>query len=165
MSAPRAHDRSAGKTGGGRGTGPVRWFLHGGWYVFAIVLSLGMLSFVPFLHVALRLRRPLAWLWVGLYTAAVVALFQVTGRTYAGGLIAGLMVIASVHAIVLRRSVWSPAAGPAHGTASATARSSSRADPGGRCTPRTTSQCAGPRVAGQKLNWSTLSAVNINGLS
>jgi hypothetical protein len=119
MTAPRAHDRPAPKTGGSRGAGPVRWFLHGGWYVFVIVLSLGMLSFVPFLHAALRLRRPLPWLWVGLYTAAVVALFQLTNRTYAGGLIAGLMVVASVHAIVLRRSVWSPAAEPAPGTATA----------------------------------------------
>jgi hypothetical protein len=48
-------------------TGPLRWFLRGGWYPFVIVLSLGILSFVPFTHAALRTRQALMWLWTVLY--------------------------------------------------------------------------------------------------
>ncbi|TQM09258.1 hypothetical protein [Pseudonocardia kunmingensis] len=90
-------------------SGPVSWFLRGGWYLFVIVLSLGMLSFVPFVHAALRTRRPLMWLWATLYTAAVVALFLVTGTVDVGGMAIGLTIIAAVHSVVLRRQVWSSA--------------------------------------------------------
>jgi hypothetical protein len=90
--------------------GPLQWFARGGWYVFVVVLSLGMLSFVPFLHAATRTRKPLMWLWVALYTAAVVTLFLFTGTGNAGGFAVGLMIIASVHSVVLRQQVWPPTA-------------------------------------------------------
>ncbi len=93
-------------------TGPLSWFARGGWYVFVVVLSFGMLSFVPFVHAATRLRRPLAWLWVVLYTSAVVALFLVTGTTNVGGLAIGLTIVAAVHSVVLRQQVWPSSAVP-----------------------------------------------------
>jgi hypothetical protein len=93
-------------------TGPLQWFARGGWYVFVVVLSLGMLSFVPFLHAATRTRKPLMWLWVALYTAAVVTLFLITGTANVGGIAAGLMIIASVHSVVLRQQVWPPTTAP-----------------------------------------------------
>jgi hypothetical protein len=68
-----------------------------------VVLSLGMLSFLPFLHAATRTRKPLMWLWVALYTAAVVTLFLFTGTGNVGG-------IASVPSVVLRQQVWPPTA-------------------------------------------------------
>jgi hypothetical protein len=91
-------------------TGPLQWFSRGGWYVFVVVLSLGMLSFVPFLHAATRTRKPLMWLWVALYTAAVVTLFLITGTANVGGFAIGLMIVASVHSVVLRQQVWPPTA-------------------------------------------------------
>jgi hypothetical protein len=91
-------------------TGPLQWFARGGWYPFMIVMSLGMLSFVPFVHAALRLRRALAWLWAGLYSAAVITLLMTAQHAEVGGWAIGLMIIASVHSLVLRRQVW-PSAG------------------------------------------------------
>ncbi|WP_433287043.1 ComEA family DNA-binding protein [Pseudonocardia sp. CA-142604] len=90
--------------------GPLRWFAHGGWYLFVVVLSAGTLSFVPFLHAAIRTRKPLAWLWTALYTAAVITLFNLTGTVNVGGLALGLMIIAVVHSVVLRQQVWPPRA-------------------------------------------------------
>jgi hypothetical protein len=52
------------------------------------------------------------WLWAVLYTAAVVALFLVTGTTNVGGFAIGLMIIASVHSVVLRQQVWPSATVP-----------------------------------------------------
>jgi DNA uptake protein ComE-like DNA-binding protein len=111
MSTPNANDRPAPAAppparGAARG-GPVGWFLRGGWYPFVVVLSLGMLSFVPFLHAALRTRRPLVWLSLVVYAAAVVALFVLVGRTNVGGYALGLMIVASIHSLVLRTRVWS----------------------------------------------------------
>jgi hypothetical protein len=97
MTAPKTRPR----------TGPLRWFLRGGWYPFVIVLSLGILSFVPFTHAALRTRRALMWLWTVLYSAAVIALFTMSDRTQVGGYAMGLMIIASIHSLALRRQVWS----------------------------------------------------------
>jgi hypothetical protein len=91
----------------GRSSGPVGWFRRGGWYVFVVVLSLGILSFVPFVHAALRTRRPLMWLWAVLYTAAVITLFNLTPQIDIGGLAVSLMIVAAVHSLVLRRQVWS----------------------------------------------------------
>lgn len=98
---------------GGESTGRrlLRWFSRGGWYLVLVVLSIGMLSFVPFVHAALRLRRsPLLWLWAVLYTAAVIIMFQFTDTRQIGGVIIGLTVVATVHSAMLRRKVWSPAA-------------------------------------------------------
>jgi hypothetical protein len=92
--------------------GPLSWFARGGWYLFVVVLSLGILSFVPFVHAATRLRRPLAWLWAVLYTSAVVALFLVPSTPSVGGFMIGLMIVASVHSVVLRQQVWPASALP-----------------------------------------------------
>jgi len=89
-----------------RRSGPVGWFLRGGWYPFVIVLSLGMLSFVPFVHAAIRTRRPLMWLAAVLYTAAVVTLFVLAGPYRVGGWMIGLLIVAAVHSLVLRQRVW-----------------------------------------------------------
>ncbi|MGW5052765.1 ComEA family DNA-binding protein [Actinokineospora sp. NPDC004072] len=51
-------------------TAPVRSRLGGRWYYPVVILSAGVLSVVPFLHAALRLRRPSAWVWVGVYGLA-----------------------------------------------------------------------------------------------
>jgi hypothetical protein len=88
--------------------GPLGWFARGGWYLFVVVLSFGTLSFVPFLHAAIRTRKPLMWLWAVLYTAAVVALFILTGKVNVGGFAVGLTIIAAVHSVVLRQQVWPP---------------------------------------------------------
>lgn len=91
----------------GERLGPLQWFARGGWYILVVVGSLGMLSFVPFLHAATRLRTPVGWLWVALYSAAVIWLFSLTGPdSDMGGLAIGLMIIAVVHTVVLRRQVW-----------------------------------------------------------
>jgi hypothetical protein len=55
------------------------WLGRGRWYPFVVVLSLGILSFVPFVHAAARTRRPLMMLAALLYTAAVVAIFVLVG--------------------------------------------------------------------------------------
>jgi hypothetical protein len=87
--------------------GPITWFLHGGWYLFVVVLSLGILSFVPFLHAAIRTRRPLMSIFVVLYSGAVITLFiLLTPQTNVGGFIVGLLIIAAVHSAVLPRQVW-----------------------------------------------------------
>ncbi len=91
--------------------GPLRWFAQGGWYLFVIVLSLGILSFVPFVHAATRVRRPLMWLWMALYTAAVITIFF-TDSPAKGGFALSLMIIASIHSVVLRHQVWPTTATP-----------------------------------------------------
>ncbi len=106
MPGPNGTFPPAGGPGPAPGTGPLQWFARGGWYVFVVVLSLGMLSFVPFVHAATRTRAPLMWLWVVLYTTAVVTMFLVTGTVDIGGYAIGLMIVASIHAIVLRSQVW-----------------------------------------------------------
>jgi hypothetical protein len=103
MTAPAPHATP----GTVRRAGPLAWFLHGGWYVFVVVPSLGMLSFVPFVHAALRTGRALTWLWAALYIAAVISLFVLAPGTNVGGSMIGLMIVASVHSLVLRRQVWS----------------------------------------------------------
>jgi hypothetical protein len=91
-----------------------RWFTRGGWYVVVIVGSLSMLSFVPFVHAALRLRRPSAWAFAVLYTAAVVGIFLMPGSRQRGGVAIAVLIVAAVHAVILRRQVWPAAvtAGP-----------------------------------------------------
>ena len=87
-------------------TGPLQWFARGGWYPFVIVLSMSLLTFVPFVHAALRIRRVLTWVWAGLYSAAVIALLMAAQHGNVGGYAIGLMIVASIHSLVLRRQVW-----------------------------------------------------------
>jgi len=82
------------------------WLGRGRWYPFVVVLSLGILTFVPFVHAATRTRRPLMVLTAALYTAAVVVLFMSTGQTYFGGLLFGLLIIGGVHSVLIRPYVW-----------------------------------------------------------
>jgi hypothetical protein len=50
------------------------------WYPAVPLLTLGLLTFLPFLHAAIRLRRP--WLWLATVTFALVAagVFYVSGQ-------------------------------------------------------------------------------------
>jgi hypothetical protein len=82
------------------------WIGRGRWYPFVVVLSLGMLTFVPFVHAATRTRRPLMVLTAALYTAAVVALFMSTKQDYFGGLLFGLLIVGGVHSVLIRPYVW-----------------------------------------------------------
>lgn len=95
---------------------PWRWFTEGGWYLFVVVLTLGIGSPIPFAHAAVRLRRPLATVWPFLYAAVVVALMTLVPRgedgdnSALGGLIIGLIVVAFCHLLWVKRQVW-PQAG------------------------------------------------------
>jgi hypothetical protein len=105
----------------------------GGWYFFVVLLSFGILTPIPFAHAATRLKSPVHWLWPVLYTAAVVGILA-TGNN--GGFIIGMIVIALVHLIWLRRQVWprgavatAPPAAPAFPPPQ-TQRSPRRSQPG-----------------------------------
>jgi hypothetical protein len=95
---------------------PFRWFTEGGWYFAIVVLSLGILSPVPFAHAATRLRTPLSFLWPVLYAAAVVGLMVAPrsegSNSAIGGLIVGQLVVALCHLVWLRRRVWPQTAPP-----------------------------------------------------
>jgi hypothetical protein len=82
------------------------WFGRGRWYPFVVVLSLGILAFVPFVHAATRARRPLMVLTAALYTAAVLVLFMSTKQDYFGGLLFGLLIVGGVHSVLIRPYVW-----------------------------------------------------------
>jgi hypothetical protein len=100
----------------------VHRFAQGGWYYPVVLLSVGILSFVPFLHAALRLRTARLWLWTGFYAAAVAIALIVT-RTTGGAasgatgstnsartaeFVFGLAVFACLHLTSVRRQVWPP---------------------------------------------------------
>jgi hypothetical protein len=97
---------------------PWRWFTEGGWYLFVVVLTLGIGSPIPFAHAAVRLKRPLATLWPFVYAAVVVTLMAFVPRgedgnnSALGGLIIGLIVVAFCHLLWVKRQVW-PSAGDA----------------------------------------------------
>jgi len=90
----------------------TRWFREGGWYLVLDVASLGIASPIPFAHAAVRLRRPLYFLWPVLYAAAVTTLLvavepsETRTDNTVGGLIIGLMVVAFCHLLWVRRQVW-----------------------------------------------------------
>lgn len=83
---------------------PAALLGRGRWYPIVVVLSLGILSFVPFVHAAVRTRRPLMLLTAVLYTAAVIALFMLPTRD--GGVLVGLTIVAAVHSVLIRPHVW-----------------------------------------------------------
>jgi hypothetical protein len=112
LSGPSRQDAATPSARPRRRGGPLRWFAQGGWYLFVVVLSLGLLSFVPFVHAAIRVRKPLMWLWMVLYTAAVITIFLNVGSATTAGFEIGLMIIASIHSVLLRRQVWPTAAAP-----------------------------------------------------
>ncbi|SDG85085.1 hypothetical protein [Pseudonocardia oroxyli] len=90
----------------------MRWLREGGWYLVLDVVTLGIGSPIPFAHAAVRLKRPLAFVWPVLYAAAVVALLvavepsETRTDNTVGGLIIGLMVVAFCHLLWVRRQVW-----------------------------------------------------------
>jgi DNA uptake protein ComE-like DNA-binding protein len=103
-----------------RARNPFTWFAQGGWYFALVLITLGILSPLPFAHAATRLRSPLGWVWPVLYAAAVVGLLAMPNDpddNTVGGYIIGLIVVALVHLTFLRRRVWprnGQAPAPAH---------------------------------------------------
>ncbi|GAA1863184.1 hypothetical protein GCM10009836_49430 [Pseudonocardia ailaonensis] len=102
---------------------PFRWFAEGGWWFFAVVLSIGMLVPVPFVHAATRLRTSWAWIWAAVYTAVEVGLIVAVQKTDTssnnsalGGVMVGVIVIAICHLVALRRRVWATAPTSAYGS-------------------------------------------------
>jgi Helix-hairpin-helix motif len=89
-----------------RSRSPLVWFTRGGWYVFVDVGSLGLLTWVPPLHAALRTGRAIMWLWTVLYVLAVTGALVTPSSTFRGGLIMVLIIVSVVHSLVLRRQVW-----------------------------------------------------------
>ncbi|WP_214403555.1 hypothetical protein [Pseudonocardia lacus] len=106
MSSRSPHAQNAGASAPTGHRGPWGWFTHGGWYLVVIVLSIGMLAFVPFVHAAIRTHRALMWLWAVLYSGAVITLFILAGPYRVGGWAIGLVIVASIHSLVLRQQVW-----------------------------------------------------------
>jgi hypothetical protein len=86
------------------------------WYLAVPVLTLGLLTFLPFLHAAIRLRR--RWVWLLTFVFAVVAggAFSVSGRpdgTTSGAVdavfvvsVLGSMVVGTTVLTRLRREVY-----------------------------------------------------------
>jgi hypothetical protein len=81
------------------------------------VWSFGLFAFVPFIHAAIKLRRARMWAVAALYFAADFAFYVDIGLTdvnestgSVSGLVASLwvalIVVATVHALVLRRRVF-----------------------------------------------------------
>jgi hypothetical protein len=50
------------------------------WYVAVPVLTLGLLTFLPFLHAAVRLRRPWIWLTTVIFALIAAGVFYVSGQ-------------------------------------------------------------------------------------
>ena len=73
------------------------------------LLSFGLLAFVPSVHAAIRLKKPVLWLTAVVY-AAMLAVFLVapTGNTPASVLYFLMWIGATIHAFVLRPRVFSP---------------------------------------------------------
>lgn len=87
--------------------GPLRWFAEGGWYYLVVVATIGLFSFVPFVHAAIRLRSPLTALWAALYAGALAVLVAFNDEIPAVGLYPYLMgAAACVQLTFLRRRVW-----------------------------------------------------------
>ncbi|MFC4945334.1 hypothetical protein [Pseudonocardia sp. GCM10023141] len=94
-------------------SGFTRWLVNGGWYLPVVVASLGLLSFVPFLDAAYRTRRPIRWVWAGVYGAADVALVVLAGNQVPLGVFAVLpLFVGAVHSVVLHRSLYAGSLGP-----------------------------------------------------
>lgn len=92
---------------------PWQWFTQGGWYFFVVVLSFGLLSPIPFAHAATRLRNPVHWLSPLIYLGLIITAFAITrpnDPTSLGAPMAlGVVLLALVHLMWLRRQVWARA--------------------------------------------------------
>ena len=94
--------------------------LPGKWYFVVVLASLGLLAFVPFLHAAQRLHRPslrlvaVGMLAAGVLGATLTALAPTDAEGTPTGLVAnlgsivllGVMVVASLLVVRLRREVY-----------------------------------------------------------
>ncbi|AIJ23347.1 hypothetical protein [Amycolatopsis methanolica] len=96
-----------------------RW--TGWWYLPVKILSLGILAWVPFVHAAVRLRRPRLHLWAVLCFAVLVAVLAVlppadetltpaenTRSAIGGAVMIAMIAPASVQQHFLRRSAGAP---------------------------------------------------------
>ncbi|MEU0510503.1 hypothetical protein [Amycolatopsis sp. NPDC006125] len=96
-----------------------RW--TGWWYLPVTILSLGILAWVPFVHAAVRLRRPRIHLWAVLYFAVLVAVLAVlppadptptpaddTRSAIGGAVMIAMIALASVQQHFLRRRASTP---------------------------------------------------------
>jgi hypothetical protein len=94
----------------------MKWFREGGWYLVLDVVTFGMASPIPFAHAAVRLKRPVAWVWPVLYAAAVTTLLVLVRKddpdNTVGGLLVGLTIVAFCHLLWVRRQVWPRGAAP-----------------------------------------------------
>jgi hypothetical protein len=81
------------------------------------VLSLGILTPVPFVHAAIRLRDRRLWVITSAYAIAwltlLIAILTAGPNSFAGFLWLVLIVVATVHAFRLRRRVFEPPSAPA----------------------------------------------------
>ncbi|HEV7647701.1 MAG TPA: hypothetical protein VGP26_06050 [Actinophytocola sp.] len=50
------------------------------WYLLVPLLTLGLLTFLPFLHAAIRLRRPWVWLATVMFALVASGVFYVSGQ-------------------------------------------------------------------------------------
>lgn len=94
---------------------PWSWFTRGGWYFVVVMASFGLLSPIPFAHAAARLRNPAHWVSPVVYLVLIVTAIGVTrpGSNVGSTLALGVVLLAVVHLIWLRRQVWPVAAAPA----------------------------------------------------
>jgi hypothetical protein len=100
------------------------------WYLAVPVLTLGLLTFLPFLHAAIRLRRASVWVLTFLFVVIAGAVFYVSGQPEGttSGAVDAVVVVAALGSMVvgctvlarLRSEVYHlggsarpPAAGPA----------------------------------------------------
>ena len=86
------------------------------WYLLVPLLTLGLLTFLPFLHAAIRLRRPWVWLTTVIFALVAAGVTYVSGQpdgttpglVDAGFFVAvlGTMVIGTTMLARLRREVY-----------------------------------------------------------
>lgn len=96
-----------------RSRSPLRWFAEGGWYYLVVVGTIGLFSFVPFVHAALRGRSVATGLWAALYAAGLVVLVAFADRLPLVGLWPYVMgAVACVHLTFLRRRIWPRTSSP-----------------------------------------------------
>jgi hypothetical protein len=77
------------------------------WYVAVPLLTLGLLTFLPFLHAAYRLRRPGVWLSALVFALVAGAVLYVSGQPEAttSGAVDAVVVVATLGSMVLGATV------------------------------------------------------------
>lgn len=84
-------------------------------YVWSFIplLSIGLLSPLPIIHAAFKLRTWTLWVAGALYTVALVTVFAADPDSaelpgWAGAILFGLIIVPTAHALTLRRRVFEP---------------------------------------------------------